>query len=637
MAWQGLQSGIKPRDAARVAILLVPLVILGLSGDWWDRSPLLPVLHVGWAPVLLAAIILLGFGWPLLRRAISALLQGKVRGETLLVLGAGCGLALAVWQLSRLGPESSHAAQLLLWRDAAFAASLVAVSRLGDIAARADPIGSRAGARTRPPSLTIAAGDLIPVDAVVRDGRSEIQDPHGADDIFPTVVGPGDRVHAGSRNGDAALVVVPLAGHRADMAATARPPADGGLAALIGWASIGVMVLIVLALVWRLLVGPALRDPPGDILRLVMLSAPLGLGLAMTAPAAELLRVMHQLGIEVHRIGVFEHLLKVGAVVFGHSGVLIPDRHRVVSVQTPDGEGGSELVGRAASVAQAGHDPWGRALLDLAVGYRMRLKNAINYRAEIGKGIAAEVMERRTLIGSRAYLEEHGIDCRALDGQAEAALAQGRRLRWAGEIGPGPKNEPRLLGFIAFGAPSVAGAAMAVKNLDRLGLKTGWVADQADPAHQAMARHLKLGAMLPMAPAAAGPALADLRRHHGPLLYVTSEPDADDVIAALAPGDIVLPFGRRAATQAPMADFAIARQDPRLVVDLQRYAQRYCRLVKMNIAIVFAVSLVVAFWPFLQGSARDLASYEAAVILLLVMSSLSLRALPSTANEIDEE
>jgi cation transport ATPase len=634
MVSQGNHPGAVARDAAHVAILLVPLVILGLSADWWDRSPLYPLLHAVWAPVAMAVVILAAFGWPTLRHAAAALARGRLRGELLLTLGALCGLGLAIWQITRLPPEASQAARLLIWRDAAFAASLIAVARLGDIAARADPIGGRAAAKALPPTLTIAAGDLVPVDAVVRDGRSEVQDPHGADDIYPTVVGPGDRVHAGTRNGDAALVVVPLVGHRA---ATFRPAADGDLAAVIGWASLGVLVLLVLAVAWRLLAGPDFRDPVGDVLRLVMLSAPLGLGLALAAPAAELLRVMHRLGVEVHRVGVFERLLKAGAVVFAHSGVLIPDRHRVVSVQTPDGTGGSELIGRAASVAQAGHDPWGRALLDLAVGYRMRLKNAVNYRAEIGKGFAAEVLERQTLIGSRAYLEEHGIDCEALDAQAAAALAQGRRLRWVGEIGPSPTNEPRLLGYIVFGAPSVAGAAMAVRNLDRLGLKTGWIADPADPAHQAMVKHMKLGAILPMAAAAAGPALADLRRRHGPLLYVTSEPDADEVIGALAPGDILLPFGRRAAVQAPAADVAVSRQDPRLVVDLLRYAQRYRRVALMNLAIVFAVSLAAAFWPFLRGSGRDLASYEVAVILLLVMSSLSLRTLTITADEVDEE
>lgn len=640
MAWQGFRLATAPRDMLRVAVLVLPLLILALSGDWWQPSPLAPILRHIWVPVAFAALVLLGFGLPVYWRALIALSRARFSADLLLAIGASAGMALACWQAWHLPPDAGAATKLLIWRDAAFAASLIAVAWLGDIAARPDPVPShRAKAKPLPATLTIPAGDLIPVDAVVKDGRSEIQDPNGADDIFPTVVAVGDRVHAGSRNGDAALVVVPLPGtpDHPLQSGTGRVP--GGhltLSGLFGWAAMAMLVATFLVLAWRFLLGPPMADPIAASLRLMMLAAPLGLGLAKAAPAAELLRAIRQLGVEVHDLDIFERLPPLRSVVFGHRGVLIPDRHRVISVQTPDGEGGSELIARAASVAQAGYDPWGRALLDLAVGYRMRLKNAVNYHAKIGAGVMADVADRTTLLGSRAFIEEHGIDCSALDKAADEAAAQGRRLRWVGEAGANPK----LLGFIVFGAPSVAGAVMAVKNLDRLDLATAWLAEKEDPGHQALGRHLKIGQLLPM-PELHGveaiEAFTNYRRRHGPLLYVTAEPLVDNLVAHLGPSDVVLPFGRRAAAQSPAADFAITRQDPRLVVDILRYTARYRRLALINLALVFAFALVVAFWPFIQGSSRDLGSYEIAVILLLAISSLSLRSLPTTANEVDEE
>jgi Cu+-exporting ATPase len=640
MAWQGLRLGTAPRDLLRVAVLVPPLLILALAGDWWQPSPLAPILRHIWVPVAFAALVILGFGLPIFWRGLVDLARLRFTVDLLLAIGAGAGLALAFWLAWRIAPDANATARLVIWRDAAFASSLIAVAWLGEIAARPDPVPAhRSQTKPLPPTLTIPAGDLIPVDAVVKEGRSEIQDPNGTDDIYPTVVSAGDRVHAGSRNGDAALVVVPLpvAVDHHEQAGQGRGRSQlFGLSGLFRCAALAMFVLAILIFCWRLLIGPAMVDPVAAGLRLLMLTAPLGLGLAMAAPAGELMRAMRQLGVEVHDLGIFERLLPLRAVVFGHRGVLIPDRHRVISVLTPDGEGGSDLIARAASVAQAGHDPWGRALLDLAVGYRMRLKTALNYQSEIGAGAMAEVADRPTLFGNREYLESHGIDCSPLDKAAEEAMAQGRRLRWVGEAG----KQPKLLGFIVFGAPSVAGAVMAVKNLDRLGLATAWLADKQDPGHQALARHLKIGQVLPMPDIESIPtldAVKALRQRHGPLLYVTAEPLVDNLAGNLGPDDVVLPFGRRAAAQSPNAAFAITRQDPRLVIDILRYGARYQRLALINLVLVCAAAAIVAFWPFLQGSNRDLGSYEIAVILLLAVSSLSLRSLPTTANEVDEE
>lgn len=630
MVWQGIKVAA-PLHLLRVTVLVLPLVLLTLSGDWWGFSPLEPILERTWLPLSLAVAVTGIFGYRLYWRGLRAITRLRLRGEILLAIGLTAGLALAFWQAWRLPPDASDKTLLLVWRDAAFAASLVAVVWLGDLAARPDPVAARSGPTgAAGGSLTIRAGDLIPVDAVVREGRSEIQDTHGTDDIYPTVVGPGDRVHAGARNGDAALVVVPLT---QSVNAVKPPLREGYLVRIVGWAALAMLCLALGVLGWRYLAGPPFADPVAAVLRLVMLSAPLGLGLAIAAPASELLRATRSLGIEVHDLGAFERLLSLRSVVFGHRGVLIPDRHRVISVQTPDGEHGSELIARAASVAQAGHDPWGRALLDFAVGYRMRLKNAVNYRAVIGQGITAEIAECPVHIGTRDFLATLGVDCSPLDAAAEQAMAQGRRLRWVGEGG----DTPKLLGFIVFGAPSVAGAAMTVKNLDRMGLATAWLADANDPAHQALARHLKLDHLLPMADSAAAEGLTAFRKRHGPLLYVTAEPLAETGIAALGPADLVLPFGRRATAQWPQAPLGISRQDPRLVVDVLMLAARYRRLALVNIALVFAAAAIVAFTPVLMGTGSDLASYEIAVILLLAISSLGLRALSSTANEVDEE
>ena len=178
---------------------------------------------------------------------------------------------------------------------------------------------------------------------------------------------------------------------------------------------------------------------------------------------------------------------------------------------------------------------------------------------------------------------------------------------------------------------------MAVKNLDRMGLTTAWLADAEDPGHAALRKHLKLDHLLPMAEDKTASGITAFRKRHGAALLVAAEAISGQVAEGLGRYDMVLPFGRRATAQWPQAPIAIPRQDPRLVVDILLLAARYRRLVITNLALVFVIAATIGFVPFLLASNLNLSSYEIVVILLLAVSSLSLRALPGIANEVDEE
>ncbi|MBK8157544.1 MAG: cation-translocating P-type ATPase [Rhodospirillaceae bacterium] len=390
------------------------------------------------------------------------------------------------------------------------------------------------------------------------------------------------------------------------------------------------MLLIALgSVVWHLWRSGAGDDIVVQILHTVALATPLALGLVMAAPASEVLGAARRLGIEIRDLAILDRLRRVGAVVIGHRGVLVPDRLRVISAQCVDGVAGTDLIRRAAAVAQAGHDPWGMAVLDFAVGYRMRLKPATSYHSSLGQGCSAWVERQEILIGTRRFVEGRGASCAPLDQAANLATSQGRRLRWVAEMTP----VPRVIGFISFGAPSVSGAVETVRNLNNLGFCTAWIARPDDAGHVALGKHLKIGKLLSEQPEEIAKSLEELRRQHGPLLLVT----ADELPAGLTESDTVLPFGRRIMEQVPMSALATTRHDPRIIVDLLQLAGRHRQLVLTNLLIAFAAAAIFAFLPQYLGSRSDLGSYEVAIVLLLAMSSLGLRAMPMTANEVDEE
>lgn len=629
MRWLG-RKDLALGDLLRMPVFLAPLLILALTGTWWGVSPLTSILGLLWAPLALAAIVQFVFCFPVYFRAAASLLQLRIDGDTLLAIGASAAFALSLWRYVHLPPAPGSEEMLAIWRDAAFAASLLSVAMLGDLIVRAanpmPPAPLRQGLAGR---IMVGPGDPIPADGIVSDGISEVQDPAGSDDVFPIVVRPGSHVHLGARNGDGSLTIEPHGLENANGGDRQRSVLPDRLTSTLDWIARLTLAGVLAAIAWRWWQADDDTNPVVMSLHMLSLAAPLGLGLVAAAPTSEVITAARRLGIDIRDLAVLDRLRRIGGVVIGHRGVLVPDRLRMISVHCIEGVAAPDLIRRAASVAQAGHDPWGVAILDFAVAFRMRLKPATSYKSTIGEGMSAWTENREIMVGSREFLGAHGIDCRDLDEAAEKVLQQGRRLRWVAEIAP----EPKVIGLIVFGTPSVSGAVEAVKNLNRMGLETAWLARSDDPAHVTLAKYLKIGRVLSDRPEEAAGQLKKLRQQHGPLLIVS----ADLLPESLSPQDVLLPFGPRLAAQIPAATVAITRHDPRVIVDLLLLAARHRQIVLTNAFLAYAVALLLAFAPFWLGRRSDLGSYEVGVVLFLALSSLSLRAMPTTANEVDEE
>lgn len=552
-------------DAVRLPWLLAPLLVLGLTGTWWGLSPLKPVLD--YTPLALAgaAVIQFGIGLPIYLRALGKLMRLRIDGDTLLIVGASAAFALGLWRFQHLPQEVEIDQQVVIWRDAAFGASLIAVAMLGDmILRRARQSALLSLPRAPAGRVVVAPGNLIPADGVVVDGISEIQDPVGSDDVFPIVVAAGAPVHLGARNGDGALTIEV---QKAPAVVARQVLTEDGLQEVLDWIARGTLALVLIVVAARLWQWHEAGDPIAAALRMLSLAAPLGLGFVVTGPSSEVLAAARRLGLEIRDIAVLDRLRRIGGVVIGHRGVLVPDRLRLITAIPIDGIAATDLIRRAAAVSELGYDPWGKAILDFAVGYRMRLKPATHYQSKIGAGMIAQTEDRQILVGTREFLEQHGIDCKALAQAAAKAREQGRRLRWVGATFPARQ----LQGLLVFGAPSVTGAVEAVRNLDRLGLETAWLANEEDAAHVALRKHLKIGHILPDQPEIVAERMHRMRVESGALLVVSADAPPTGLMAQ----DVVLPFGRRLMEQIPSARVATTRHDPRIIVDLLLLAARH--------------------------------------------------------------
>ena len=217
-----------------------------------------------------------------------------------------------------------------------------------------------------------------------------------------------------------------------------------------------------------------------------------------------------------------------------------------------------------------------------------------------------QLHERRLLVDGQPA----NLGARALDLLLALVTRSGRADE---ETGRTELLRSRALGVHAYSMASwlVSGAMCVVIGLLLTGVSIGGSLDPDGTVH----------------------GLSEMRKKVGNLLVVAADAPPTGLISE----DVMLPFGRRLMEQVPDARIAATRHDPRIIVDLLMLAVRHRKLVLANAAIAYFAALLFAFAPFWLGRRTDLGSYEVGVVLFLALSSLGLRAMPTTANEVDEE
>jgi cation transport ATPase len=486
----GLIAALWFATGAAIAVALV-LGGLILAGSVPGRFPgLWPALeHHYWLLAALSALACLGCGKNVQLGALRDLVRGRITGDLIVALAADAALASAILTGSSPGsadPATGIAASFI-------ADAIVACTLLGHrlmVAPRS--IGAASAKAELPAPITIEPGGMIPFDAVIVAGRSEVNDgpiggpPQGA------LREVGDVVRRGARIGDGRISIEPLV--EPPLLLPQYPPAPRFTPGFNAGAALFPAAMIGGAIIIGFFSAQAVEARIATALLAFALAAPISLALVRPLIHARIRQVADNHGWRLNGTAAIDALADINALVLGRVGVVSRAELEIVATHPALDVQPAELVAAATSLAQSSQGVWAQTLLRYAVDRKLRLAPIVEWFDEIrpgssGIGLCAETEGGQTLIaGPREWVEEKGIRTNLLEEKERETLLPGRRSLWVAQVEP----VPFLIGVIVAGERLKPGAAEMCKNARRFGL-TGALIDRRDvPGGAELARYLNL-------------------------------------------------------------------------------------------------------------------------------------------------
>jgi Cu+-exporting ATPase len=636
------------------AILSLPLMAPMLLAPFGVR-----VMLPGWIQLLLATPVQFWLGARFYRAGWKALRARSGNMDLLVALGTSAAYGLSLYQLFGTG----HAAGGHYYFEAsAVVITLVLLGKwLEGRAKRQTGAAIRALMALRPERARIVdadgseqeisiervqvgdrvrvrPGERVPVDGRLLDGETAIDESMLTGESMPVAKYPGDRLTAGSINGDGLLLVETTAiGAETVLARIVRlvESAQGAKAPiqrLVDKVS-AVFVPVVLGIamltfIGWLAVGAGVETAILNAVAVLVIACPCALGLATPTAIMAGTGVAARAGVLIKDAEALEIAHRIGTVVFDKTGTLTEGKPSLVAIHAAQGVQEEEVFALAAALQSGSEHPLARAVLARAAERGIARLGARDLRALPGRGVIAAVDGARLILGSSRLLTEQAIDTAGLDDKAAALEAQGRTLSWLAEIAPARK----VLGLLAFGDTVKSAAIESVRTLNARGIRTVMLTGDNRASADAAAVILGIDHVIAnVLPEDKARAVAALRLDSPPIAMVG---DGINDAPALAAADIGIAMATGTDVAMHAAGITLMRGDPRLVVDAVDISRRTYAKIRQGLFWAFFYNIVgiplAAFGflsPIIAGAAMAFSSVS------VVTNALMLRRWRPSANQ----
>lgn len=328
-------------------------------------------------------------------------------------------------------------------------------------------------------AVRVRPGERVPVDGVVVEGHSAVDQSLVTGEPVPVEVVAGERVIGGSINTTGTLVVeVSAMGDESFLSQVVRSVEDARalkpgilylLDRILAVYTPVVLSISVLALLAWLVGSWAVTGHLGveravfAALSVLVMGYPCAVGIAAPLSIVRGAGEAAEQGIIMRTGEAFQALRQVGTVVLDKTGTLTEGHPALREVLTAGAAGEGEVVVLAAGAEASSEHPLARAVVDAALDRGLRLPTAEDFESVTGQGVVARVGGRRVVVGRPSFLEVHGIDAGPLAERMEALEAAGRTVVAVGA-------DRTLLGALALGDELRPDAAEAVAAICRVGL-----------------------------------------------------------------------------------------------------------------------------------------------------------------------
>jgi Cu+-exporting ATPase len=642
------------------AVFTVPLFFLAMA----DMLPGEPIRHAlgtraSWIELALATPVVWWAGAPFFARALASLRRRSPNMFTLIGLGTAAAYGFSLIEL--LGPTEAHAP--IYFEASAVIVTLTLVGQVLELRARArtgDAI--RALLRLVPKTARrlrddgteedvelselvvgdrarVRPGERVPVDGVVVEGASAVDESMITGEPIPVEKGPGDRLVGGTLNGDGALVVraehvgadtvlskiLAMVGEAARSRVRVQRLVDQVSAVFVP-AVVGVAALS--AALWLALgPEPRLAHAVVSAVSVVIIACPCALGLATPMSIMVATGAGARAGVLVKDADALESLARVSTLAIDKTGTLTEGRPRVLEV-LPAGTLPLPDVLRLAAAVEAGSEhPLAKAITTHAERAGAPRATAVSVKAVRGKGVLGVVDGEEVLVGTAAFLEESGVDVssdlvsesarRRREGATVTFVAAGRQLAAAFVVGDAVR----------------ATAKPALTALRRLGIRVLMLTGDAPESARFVGTAVGLpesDVLASLLPDAKANAIREHKTKDEAKGGVAMAGDGINDAPALATADVGIAMGMGADVAIESAAVTLVKPDLRGVVHAIRLGRATVKNIRQNLALAFGYNLVAV--PIAAGALYPL--FHVSMSPMIAAAAMSLSSVSVIANAL---
>ncbi|ESZ60382.1 heavy metal translocating P-type ATPase [Mesorhizobium sp. M0062] len=443
--------------------------------------------------------------------------------------------------------------------------------------------------------LRLRPGDAVPVDGIVTEGRSSIDESMISGEPLPVEKTKGDALTGGTLNKNGSLIMrAEKVGSETTLsrivelvakAQRSRAPIQG-LADRVSFYFVPAVVLVALAAfaAWAIFgPEPSLIFAIVSAVSVLIIACPCALGLAtpmsiMTATG----RGAHA-GVLIKDAAALERFASVDTLIVDKTGTLTEGKPRLTDVVAADGLSENELLALAAGLEKGSEHPLAEAIVGGAGERGLTLVEAGGFDAVTGKGVSGTVSGRKVSLGNAAMMADVGIDTASLSARAEALQAEGKTAMFVAV-------DKKLAGIVAVADPVKATTAEAIRALHDRGLRIIMATGDNERTARAIAKSLGIdevrAGLLPEQKAA----LVEELRAKG--AGVAMAGDGVNDAPALASADVGIAMGTGADVAVESAGITLVKGDLNGIVRARTLAQGTIRNIRQNLFFAFLYNVL---------------------------------------------
>jgi Cu+-exporting ATPase len=443
--------------------------------------------------------------------------------------------------------------------------------------------------------LRVRPGDAVPVDGVVIDGRSSLDESMLTGESMPVEKGPGDAVTGATINKNGSLVieagkvgadtVLAQIVAMVSNARRSRAPIQGmadRVSAVFVPTVVGVAIF---AFVMWMIFGPepVLVFAIASAVSVLIIACPCALGLATPISITTAAGRGAQAGVLIKDAEALERMAGVDTLIVDKTGTLTMGQPKLTDTVALGDISEADILSLAAALERGSEHPLAEAIVEGAEAQGAARQEASDFEAVTGKGVRGTVGARAVALGNTAMMQDMGLDTTQAEEKADVLRAMGKTAMFVAVDGA-------LAGIVAVADPIKESTAQAIKELHAQGLRVIMATGDNERTAKAVAATLGIDEVRAGVLPEDKKKLIDALRKQGHKIAMAG--DGVNDAPALAAADVGIAMGTGADVAMESAGITLLGGDLMGIVRARKLARATLRNIKQNLFFAFAYNAV---------------------------------------------